>query len=58
MWLANRKVFLSWMGVLTDLKACGVQEYILIICTDNLNGFTDTIRTVFPQLSTQICVVH
>ena len=25
---------------------------------ENLNGFTDTIRTVFPQSSTQICVVH
>lgn len=23
-----------------------------------LYGFTDTIRTVFPQSSTQICVVH
>ncbi len=45
------------MGVLTDLKARGVQD-ILITCTDNLNGFTDTIRTVFPQSSTQICVVH
>ena len=31
---------------------------ILITCTDNLNGFTDTIRTVFPQSSTQICVVY
>ena len=46
-----------WMGVLTDLKARGVQD-ILITCTDNLNGFTDTIRTVFLQSSTQICVVH
>ena len=46
-----------WMGVLTDLKARGVQD-ILITCTDNLNGFTDTIRSVFPQSSTQICVVH
>ena len=45
------------MGVLTDLKARGVQD-ILITCTDNLNGFTDTIRTVFPRSSTQICVVH
>ena len=45
------------MGVLTDLKARGVQD-ILITCTDNLNGFTDTIRTVSPKSSTQICVVH
>ena len=33
-------------------------QYILISCTDNLNGFTDTIRTVFPLSSTHICVVH
>ena len=31
---------------------------ILITCTDNLNDFTDTIRAVFSQSSTQICVVH
>ena len=45
------------IGFLTDLKARGVQD-ILITSTDNLNGFTDTISTVFPQSSTQICVVH
>lgn len=45
------------MSVLTDLKARGVED-ILNTCTDNLNGFTDTIRSVFPQAATQICVVH
>lgn len=43
--------------ILTDLKAHGIKD-ILITCTDNLNGFTDTIRTVFPQSSIQICMVH
>ena len=38
------------IGVLTDLKARGVQD-ILITYADNLNGFTDTIRTVFPSYS-------
>ncbi len=33
-------------------------EDILITATDNLNGFTQTIRTVFPESQTQICVVH
>jgi len=42
-----------WMSVLTDLKARGVED-ILITCTDNLNGFTDTIRSVFPEAATQI----
>ena len=57
MWVGKSESSSFWMGVLTDLKARGVQD-ILITCTDNLNGFTDTIRTVFPQASTQICVVH
>ena len=43
------------MGVLTDIKARGVQD-ILITCTDNLNVFTETIRSVFPNSATQICV--
>ncbi len=57
MWVGKSESSSFWMGVLTDLKARGVQD-ILITCTNNLNGFTDTIRTVFPQSSTQICVVH
>ena len=32
--------------ILIDLKVRGVQN-ILITCTDNLNVFTDTIRTIF-----------
>lgn len=46
-----------WMTVLTDIKSRCVED-ILITCTDNLNGFTETIRSVFPQAATQICVVH
>lgn len=38
-----------WMGVLTDLKARGVED-ILITVTDNLNGFTETIKSVFLPL--------
>jgi transposase-like protein len=45
------------MSVLTDIKTRGVED-ILSTCTDNLNGFTDTIRTVFPEAATQVCVVH
>ena len=50
MWVGKSESSSFWMGVLTDLKARGVQD-ILITCTDNLNGFTDTIRTIFPQSS-------
>ncbi len=39
------------------MKARGTED-ILITATDNLNGFTETIRNVFPESKTQICVVH
>jgi transposase-like protein len=57
MWLGKNETSSFWMGVLTDLKARGVKD-ILITATDNLNGFTQTIRSVFPESQTQICVVH
>ena len=57
MWGGKTESSAFRMGVLTDLKARGVQD-ILITCTDNLNGVTDAIRSVFPQSYTQICVVH
>lgn len=57
LWLGKNETSSFWMGVLTDIKARGCQD-ILISCTDNLNGFTDTIRNVFPESQTQVCVVH
>lgn len=57
MWVGKNESAAFWMGVLTDLKARGVED-ILITVTDNLNGFTETIKSVFPASTTQICVVH
>lgn len=57
LWLGKNESAAFWMSVLTDIKARGVED-LLITATDNLNGFTDTIRTVFPESKTQICVVH
>ena len=57
LWLGKNESAAFWMSVLTDLKARGVDD-MLITATDNLNGFTDTIKTVFPESKTQICVVH
>jgi putative transposase len=57
MWLGKNESAAYWMSVLTDMKARGLED-ILITATDNLNGFTQTIRSVFPRSATQICVVH
>ncbi len=57
MWMAETESASFWMAVLTDLKARGVED-ILIACTDNLKGFTDAIKGVFPDTITQLCIVH
>lgn len=57
MWIGKSESSSFWMSVLTDLRARGVED-ILITVTDNLNGFTETIKSVFPESTTQICVVH
>ena len=58
----NGKVINKTVYLCVDLNkegfiARGVED-ILITVTDNLNGFTETIKSVFPAFTTQICVVH
>ena len=57
LWLGKNESASFWLSVLTDLKARGVQD-ILITATDNLKGFTQAIRSVFPESTKQICIVH
>ena len=47
----------QWGMVLEDLKRRGLED-ILIICTDDLPGFTNSINEVYPQAITQKCIVH
>jgi putative transposase len=46
-----------WLSVVTDLKNRGVED-IFIACVDGLTGFTDAIRSVFPQVEIQRCIIH
>ncbi len=46
-----------WLGVINDLKQRGVED-ILIACIDNLKGFDEAIRTIYPLTEIQTCVVH
>ncbi len=56
-WIERNESAAFWMSVLTDLKSRGVED-ILIACTDNLKGFTQAIKAVFPETTTQLCIVH
>jgi len=46
-----------WLSVITDLKQRGVED-ILIASIDNLRGFEEAIRTIYPLTEVQTCVVH
>lgn len=46
-----------WGMVLEDLKRRGVED-ILVMCTDNLKGFSEAIQEVYPQTVVQKCIVH
>ena len=56
-WIDKNESASFWLTVLTDLKLRGVED-ILIACTDNLTGFTQAIKSVFPNTMTQLCIVH
>lgn len=47
----------SWGLVLEDLKRRGVED-ILVMCTDNLTGFSEMISEVYPGTIVQKCIVH
>lgn len=46
-----------WLSVITDLKQRGVED-ILIASIDNLKGFDEAIRTIYPLTEVQTCIVH
>jgi len=57
MYVAQSEGANFWLGVITDLKQRGVED-ILIACIDNLKGFDEAIRTIYPYTEIQTCVVH
>ena len=46
-----------WAEVLSDIQQRGVED-VLVICTDNLSGFSQAIDKVYPQAVIQKCIVH
>lgn len=57
MYMQSNEGAARWSTVLQDLKRRGVQD-ILVICTDNLSGFSEAINDVFPSSVVQKCIVH
>ena len=52
-WVSDGEEVASfWLSVVTDLKNRGV-ENLFIACVDSLTGFSEAIRSVFPQVEIQ-----
>jgi len=46
-----------WLTVLTELKARGVDD-VLLVCCDGLKGLPDAIEATWPKALVQTCVIH
>jgi len=57
LWLEDTEGARFWMHVLTELKARGVED-ILILCCDGLKGLPQVVDRVFPKTVVQTCIVH
>ena len=57
MYLAESEGAKLWLQILKDLQNRGVKD-LLIVCIDNLKGFSEAIETIFPKAEIQVCIVH
>lgn len=56
-WISETESASFWLTVCNELKNRGVKD-ILIVCHDNLGGFSSAIGTVFPKAEQQLCIIH
>ena len=57
MWVSENESAKYWATVLNSLKNRGVED-ILIVCTDDLTGFSAAIESVYPKTEIQNCIIH
>lgn len=57
MWIGENESSKFWLRGLNDLRDRGVQD-ILIICVDNLSGFSEAIAACYPKTEIQKCIIH
>lgn len=56
-WIGEQEGAKFWLSVCNDLKNRGVKD-IIIACMDGLKGLPEAIKTVFPNVNIQSCVIH
>jgi transposase-like protein len=56
-WIGEQEGAKFWLSVCNDLKNRGVKD-IIIACMDGLKGLPEAIKTVFPDVNIQSCIIH
>lgn len=56
-WINQTESATFWTSVFEEIKDRGVKE-ILFVSMDGLTGLSEAIEKVFPQATTQRCIVH
>jgi transposase-like protein len=56
-WIGEQEGAKFWLSVCNDLRNRGVED-ILIACMDGLKGLPEAIKTVFPDVVIQNCIIH
>lgn len=57
LWIGEAEGAKFWLKVCSELNNRGVKD-ILIACIDGLKALPDAIRSVFPDVKIQLCVIH
>lgn len=56
-WIGENESAKFWLNVLNDIKTRGVED-IFISSVDNLTGFSEALKAVFPKVDIQKCIIH
>ena len=56
-WIGEAEGAKFWLSVCNDLSNRGVKD-ILIACMDGLRGLPEAIKSVFPKVCIQNCIIH
>ena len=56
-WLSEDESSRQWIQILEEIKRRGVED-MLFISLDGLPGLEEAIKTIYPQTTTQRCLVH
>jgi len=57
LWIGESEGAKFWLKVCSELSKRGIGD-VLIACIDGLKGLPDAIRSVFPNVKIQLCVIH